>query len=154
MNKFFKIIIFRNKNNNKTPEAEYWSVRGEVAKKNMKMIITKITTESTVGVEAPRKCRSEESSPSTATVSCDPPKNSWHTQFLLEVIMSCILIPIVKRSLNIVFAIGILKLQLYRDPGLTVLVSNNSEPQPRWDLDRLSPGHHYTARLHFLSKKI
>ena len=45
-----------------------------------------------------------------------------------------------------------LKFQLYRDPGLTVLVSNNSEPQPRWALDRLSPGHHYTARFHFRNK--
>ena len=36
---------------------------------------------------------------------------------------------------------------------MTVLVSNNSEPQPRWALDRLAPGHHYTARF-FQIKKI
>ena len=100
-----------------------------------------------VGVEAPRKCRSEESSPSTATLICAPPKNSWDTQFLLEVNTSLFCAHF---ALSWVW---MMKLQLYRDPGLTVLVSNNSEPQPRWALDRLAPGHHYTARFLYISQK-
>ena len=52
-----------------------------------------------------------------------------------------------------VFSLSGYSLQLYRDPGLTVLVSNNSEPQPRWALDRLAPGHHYTARFWNKKKK-
>ena len=45
-----------------------------------------LTTTFSVGVEAPQKCRSEESSPSTANVFCAKPfHTSWETQYTLEV---------------------------------------------------------------------
>ena len=39
-------------------------------------------------------------------------------------------------------------IQVYSSPGMSVLVTNQSQPQPSWTLTGLAPGHHYTARYY------